>query len=44
METVTFIITVRSHEPPPEWVDKVEKRLAREIELMFGENATVERQ
>ena len=40
---ILFMVEITSTDPPPDWVDKIEKRLARELFLLYGDNVTLAR-
>jgi hypothetical protein len=42
-QEVTFVVIIRSVEPPPGWADQQYAKLSREVELLYGKNAEVAR-
>lgn len=38
----TFLVTVTTTEPPPNWGEHTLHKLTRELELMYGPRATIE--
>lgn len=41
MTEANFIVTIKGSETPPGWIDQIEKKLRRDLELSFGVNAEV---
>lgn len=36
-----FIVTIEGTEVPPGWSEKIEKKLRRDLKLLFGDSVTV---
>lgn len=44
MKKQRFIVTIGGTDVPPDWPEKVEARLRKELKLVFGDNVEVERE